>query len=95
MGAFLGATYARLGLFNTRKVNTMTDFDFGDGPVPAHQHPNGLGWVADTATVEVSAYVGPDAQVYENAQVCGNARVYGDARVCGDVWGYDKLRLEG
>ena len=54
----------------------MTDFDFGDGPVPAHQHPNGLGWVADTATVEVSAYVGPDAQVYENAQVCG------------DVWGY-------
>ena len=29
----------------------MTTFDFGKGPVPAHQHPNGGGWVADTATV--------------------------------------------
>ena len=27
----------------------MTTFDFedGKGPVPAHQHPNGDGWVAD------------------------------------------------
>lgn len=24
-------------------------FDFGFGPVPAHWHPNGGGWVADTA----------------------------------------------
>jgi hypothetical protein len=59
----------------------MTDFDFGEGPVPAHQHPNGLGWVADTATVEVSAFVGSDAQVYGNAQVRGNAQVSGNAQV--------------
>lgn len=38
-------------------------FDFGFGAVPAHQHPNGGGWVANTASVEVSVYVGPDAQV--------------------------------
>jgi len=25
--------------------------DFGSGPVPAHQHKNGGGWVADTAFV--------------------------------------------
>ena len=58
----------------------MTQFDFGDGPVPAHQHANGGGWVADTASVAVTAYVGPDARVYDNARVSGNARVYGDAR---------------
>jgi len=27
----------------------MTKFDFGAGPVPAHKHKNGGGWVADTA----------------------------------------------
>jgi hypothetical protein len=63
-------------------------YKFGDGkgPVPAHQHPNGGGWVADTS------YVGPDAWVYGNAEVSGTARVYGDAqvsgtaRVSGDAW---------
>ena len=57
----------------------MTQFDFGDGPVPAHQHPNGGGWVADTAYVSDTAYVGL------NAQVSGNARVSGDAWVSGDT----------
>ena len=33
------------------------DFDDGNGPVPAHKHPNGGGWVADTATVDETAYV--------------------------------------
>ena len=38
-------------------------YDFGSGPVPAHQHPNGGGWVADTASVASTAFVGPDAVV--------------------------------
>jgi|GEM_PF-4367056 len=48
-----------------------------------HQHPNGGGWVENTASVEPTAFVGEDAQVYgnawvyDNAQVCDNARVYG------------------
>ena len=50
-----------------------------------HQHKNGGGWVANTATVEDSVYIGPDAQVSGNAQVYGNARVYGDARVSGNA----------
>ena len=41
--------------------------------VPAHQHPNGGGWVADTATVHESAYVGPNARVYDSAWVCDSA----------------------
>ncbi len=49
----------------------MTTFDFGAGPVPAHKHPNGGGWVADTATVSNTAYVGIDARVYGNAVVSG------------------------
>ena len=69
-------------------------YKFGDGkgPVPAHQHPNGGGWVADTAKVADTSYVGPDAWVYGNAEVSGTARVYGDvqvsgtARVSGDAW---------
>ena len=47
----------------------MTTFDFGNGPVPAHKHPNGGGWVADSATVADTAYVGPDAKVSGSARV--------------------------
>jgi len=37
-----------------------TNFDFGDGngSVPAHKHMNGGGWVAETASVDASAFVG-------------------------------------
>ena len=61
----------------------MTTFDFGFGPVPAHQHPNGRGWVADTAHVDDSAYIGPDARVFGDARVYGGAWVYGNAQVSG------------
>ena len=52
------------------------DFEDGCGPVPAHKHTKGGGWVADTASVDDSAYVGRYAKVY------GNAKVYGDSKVC-------------
>lgn len=81
----------------------MTVFDFGDGngPVNAHQHSNGAGWVADTATVDDSAYIGPDALVYGNAWVCDHAWVYGNAQVfdnafvceCSQV--FDNARIYG
>jgi len=63
----------------------MTTFDFndGNGPVPAHQHKNGGGWVADSATVERTAMVSGDARVYGHALVSGTALVSGDARVYG------------
>ncbi len=40
-----------------------------------HKHPNGGGLVADTASVDQSAYVGPNAAVLGRAQVKGNARI--------------------
>ncbi|MFM1770266.1 MAG: hypothetical protein RJA22_2795 [Verrucomicrobiota bacterium] len=49
------------------------------GPVAATnglvQHANGGGWKASTATVDASAYVGPNARVLNTAQVRGSARV--------------------
>ncbi len=44
-------------------------------------HPNGGGWVASTAQVAESAYVGPNAQVLGTAVVSGNARIEGYAIV--------------
>ena len=38
-----------------------------------HRHENGGGWVANTATVEATVYVGPNAQVFGDARVSGNA----------------------
>ena len=72
-------------------------YKFGDGkgPVPAHQHPNGGGWVADTAKVADTSYVGPDAKVYGDAKVSDNVRVYGDALVSGTAWVYGDARVYG
>lgn len=75
----------------------MTDlFDFkdGNGPVPAHRHSRGAGWVADTAYVSDTAYVGSTAKVYGSAKVlgrswiCDNSRVYGNAVVLGGCCTY-------
>ena len=63
----------------------MHDFMDGKGPVPSHIHTKGGGWVADTANVYDSAYIGPDARVYGNARVYGDAWVSGDARVYGNA----------
>ena len=65
------------------------DFEDGLGPVSAHQHPNGGGWVADSATVADTAYVGPSAHVGGLAIVTDSAIVAGKASVGGSaiVWG--------
>ena len=41
-------------------------FDFGDGNgfVPAHRHPNGGGWVADSIIISPGIYIGPRARIY-------------------------------
>ncbi|MBP1669334.1 MAG: avirulence protein [Bacteroidetes bacterium] len=42
---------------------------------PGAAHANGGGWVASTASVESSVFVGPDAQVLGQATVTGSARI--------------------
>ena len=66
-----------------------------------HQHPNGKGWVQNTARVDSSVYVFGSAQVFGNARVLGDARVYGnaqvsgDARVSGDAWVSGSAQVSG
>ena len=64
-----------------------------------HQHPNGRGWVQNTAHVAAGAYVGPSARVcdsalvYDSALVHDSALVYGSARVCGSARVHDSARV--
>lgn len=83
------------------------EYDFGNGPVPAHRHIRGGGWVANTATVDNDCFVGPYARVFENARVSGqsiindSASVFGNATVCigsrvyGDAMIYDSASIRG
>jgi acyl-[acyl carrier protein]--UDP-N-acetylglucosamine O-acyltransferase len=48
-----------------------------------HQHKRGLGWVANTARVDDSVYVGPFAIVYGKANLSGRVRVEDFAQVSG------------
>jgi UDP-3-O-[3-hydroxymyristoyl] glucosamine N-acyltransferase len=58
------------------------------------KHANGGGYVARTATVSPSVYVGPFAVVYGQAEVSGKVRIMdfaqvsGTAKLSGDVWVY-------
>jgi serine acetyltransferase len=63
--------------------------------VKAHKHKNGGGWVADTATVHESVYVGPNAQVFGNAQVLFKARIEGCALVHGNAVVKDNAVISG
>ena len=66
-----------------------------------HQHKNGGGWVANTATTEDSVHIGPnavvfgDAQVFGDAWVFGNAQVFGKAVVFSDAWVETPLFIQG
>ena len=40
-----------------------------------HQHANGKGWVANTARVDDTVYVGPYAIVYGHAEITGRVRI--------------------
>jgi len=58
-------------------------------------HPNGGGLVAETATVEPTAFVGVNARVYGTAMVLGNARIFDNAQVCDNARVYDNARVSG
>lgn len=71
------------------------DFRDGMGPVPAHQHPNGGGWVSETVMVDATAYVSPQARVFGEAHVIGAASVIGTATVCGHAWVSGRAEVAG
>ena len=51
------------------------NFDFEGSIIDGTPHSNGGGWVASTASVSESAYVGPHAKVLGTATVSENARI--------------------
>ena len=69
------------------------DFGDGNGSVAAHRHSNGGGWIADTATVMDSVYVGRNAQVFGEATVSDHARIRDSARVSGSAEVYGNAQV--
>lgn len=57
----------------------------GETLEPGSAHPNGGGFVAATAKVDASVYVGPNARVLGYASVSGNAVITGHAVVAGNA----------
>ena len=77
---------------------SATTYDFGAGPVPAHQHPNGGGWVADTARVADTAYVGPYAKVAGGTIHGGTIEggtIHGGTIWGGTIWGERDILVLG
>ena len=65
-------------------------YDFGAGPVPAHQHPNGGGWVAAAAFVAPKAWIGPAARVAGGTiwgGTIGGGTIGGGTIWGGTIWG--------
>lgn len=81
--------------FSDFEKETLFDFGDGAGEVPAHQHPKGKGWVADTAHVDDDCFIGEFAQVFGRARVTGNAIIKDYARVYGEATVYGNARVYG
>ncbi|MDD7516493.1 DUF6055 domain-containing protein [Ruminococcus flavefaciens] len=60
-----------------------------------HIHSNGGGWVSDSARVDASVYVGPDAMVLGNAALTGNVRVEDHAIVANSAKISDNAVISG
>ena len=60
-----------------------------------HIHSNGGGWVADSASVADSVYVGPNAMVLGNANLSGYVRVEDYAVVANSVTAQDNVLICG
>ena len=65
------------------------NFEDGNGKVPAHRHPNGGGWVANTAYIAPTVEVGTKARVYNYARVLDYVKVRGYAKVYGYAQAFD------
>ena len=64
-------------------------------PAGGQFHENGGGWVADTAQVDASAYVGKNAMVLNQAKVLGHARIEDFAIVKDTAVVKDKAKITG
>ena len=70
------------------------DFKDGYGRVFAHKHDNGGGWVADTARVADTVYIGPRCEIFQMACVSERVRLEGRARIFGSAVVRDSVLLK-
>lgn len=75
--------------------NTTYDFGDGNGSVPAHQHRNGGGWVANTAYVDDTAYIGINARVFGYASIRNKAHIGERAEISGYATVKDNAIVKG
>lgn len=66
-----------------QKNESVFDFNDGSGLVLAHRHLNGGGWVADTAFVEETVYVGQYAKIHGYAKITDDVYIDEHADVAG------------
>lgn len=64
--------------------NRLFDFNDGRGPVSAHRHRNGGGWVEEGATVDDDAYISQHSAVMGNAKLLNGAQLMGYSTLTGD-----------
>jgi len=83
------------GVPTTYRGRMLTSITSEAKPSGGRRHKNGGGWVQDTAQVDDTAYVGPDAMVLDRAKVLGNARVEGFAVVMDDAVLKDHAKVFG
>lgn len=60
-----------------------------------HKHPNGGGWVSDSAYVEASASISGRAAIFGNARILDRTRVYGSSRIGGNAECYGAPHIHG
>jgi hypothetical protein len=63
-------------------MDELHDFFDGKGPVPAHRHLRGYGWVSNDSEVDAATEVSADSCVTQASKV-GGSRVLGGSRVDG------------
>ena len=78
-----------------KKRRSKHDFKDGLGRVYANRHKNGGGWVAATARVDDSVYVGRHAEIYGTARVSGAVKLKGRTKIHGGAVVCDKVQLSG
>ncbi|MCK4284450.1 MAG: hypothetical protein KAX44_09055, partial [Candidatus Brocadiae bacterium] len=104
--------YGEKGWWTMRKMAILEDMArrarFLQTEAKGSRHPNGGGFVAESARVAKTAYVGPDAMVLDGARVADNACIKefaivsgpktvisGNAKVGGRAWVFGDVKVRG
>ena len=104
--------YSKSNWWVRRKTEMLDDLTgrvkFLQRNAKGHRHPNGGGFVSDSARVAATAYVGPDAMVLDGARVEGSACIKafavvlgpktvisGNAKIGGRAWVFGDITVSG